>query len=142
MEDPLPYAHNVSPSARKDEQFAQGRISISQEFVNAFSGAQHTIMNRARLRWMWPFRELFWDASAEYMRVVDSMLNPIVHEALRKYKQKEGSSQEKGKEEETLLEHLVKFSDGMSRFDMLHPSRRHVGTDIPCLRRRSKTSAR
>lgn len=99
-------------------------------------------MNRARLRWMWPFRELFWDASAEYMRVVDSMLNPIVHEALRKYKQKEGSSQEKEKEDETLLEHLVKFSDGMSRFDMLHPSRRHVGTDIPCLRRRSKTSAR
>jgi cytochrome P450 len=110
----LPYPHNV-PSLTSDK--IKG-ISAAEEFSKAFSDAQKVISDRATMSSLWPLAEIFGDRSKESMKVVRAFLDPLIEEALRD-KQKKGnagnvSSNMKNdiKEGETLLDHLVKVTDG------------------------------
>ena len=70
---------------------------------------------REKIGWMWHLQELFHDKSEVHMRVVDAFLQPILEEAIAKNRAAKTRSAKFGddEEEETLLDHLVKITDGM-----------------------------
>lgn len=71
---------------------------------------------RTRVGWFWHLQELLHDRSAEHMRVVDEFLQPILEEAIAKNRaakaQLEATGEKGSEEDETLLDHLVKLTDG------------------------------
>lgn len=107
----LPYAYNdaVAP------QFARAP-NVAERFSAAFAGAQNVISMRTRVGWFWHLQELLHDRSAEHMRVVDEFLQPILEEAIAKNRaakaQMEATGEKGSEEDETLLDHLVKLTDG------------------------------
>ncbi|KAI0751542.1 cytochrome P450 monooxygenase pc-2 [Daedaleopsis nitida] len=114
LKSDLPYAYN--------DLIAQQTVRIpsaADRFAAAFMGAQHVIAMRSRTGWTWRLEELHKDASGEHMKVVDAYLQPILEEALRKNRAAIGQDESKveakgdgesGEENETLLDHLVKFT--------------------------------
>ncbi|KAI0723090.1 cytochrome P450 monooxygenase pc-2 [Earliella scabrosa] len=115
LESDLPYAYNdpIAPQGMRVQ-------STADRFAEAFMGAQYAIAMRLRKGWSWRFEELHKDTSAEHMKIVDAYIQPILEEALRKNraasgKEKRGGGAEGAEaeidENETLLDHLVKFTD-------------------------------
>ena len=99
--------------------------SVAEKFARAFSAAQWEVSLRGFLEDLWPLEEMWEDRTKKHMDVVDAYIEPILREALeRKAKLGEGfgensvfSEKEKGDEhdigeDETLLDHLVKYTDG------------------------------
>ena len=120
LDSDLPYAYNdaVAPGHGARES------SVAERFAAAFAGAQHVVSIRSRTGWVWHLRELFKDDSAEHMRVVDAFLQPILEEAIAKNRAAKGQgaiAAKKGEEDEdeTLLDHLVKITDGVCGFASL-----------------------
>ena len=109
----LPYAHNEYDAAALNAR----RGGAVEAFASAFMDAQYLIGIRARLGWMWRFKELTKDLSAGYMEVVDSYIEPILERVIAKNREK-GKTGEKTIEadNETLLDHLVKQTDGETRY--------------------------
>lgn len=111
LKSDLPYAYNDQTG----KQIV--RIpSAADRFAEAFMGAQYAIAMRLRKGWTWRLEELHRDASAEHMKVVDAYIQPILEEALRKNRAAIGKAQTKsedGEENETLLGHLTKLTDGV-----------------------------
>ena len=106
----LPYPHTAPPRLRDNRP-----QSPADEFVEAFRAAQHAIARRARLTWLWPWFELFEDPTKKPMHAVDRYLKPIIEKALQMGGQakEEGSFQdEEIGENETLLDHLARFTTG------------------------------
>lgn len=92
----------------------------AEAFAAAFNEAQHVISDRGRTGWIWPLFEIFKDKSAEHMKVVDAFLEPILKEALSKKERrlpdgKDTKENDETDEDETLLDHLVKFTSGAPR---------------------------
>ncbi|KAH9927180.1 cytochrome P450 monooxygenase pc-2 [Epithele typhae] len=103
----LPYPYN-DPDAKL---YAREASNV-EAFATAFLGAQNVISIRMRVGWMWRFKELFYDAGAEHMRVVDAFIQPILEAAIKKNKEAGNAGEEsKDNDNETLLDHLVKFTD-------------------------------
>lgn len=102
----LPYPHHAPAAAATP-------LSEGDLFAEAFREAQVAVCQRARLVWLWPWFELFTDSTAGPMRVVDAYLNPIIAKAVQRAKSAKGA-QDKNQvdEEDTLLDHLVKFTTG------------------------------
>lgn len=91
--------------------------SASDEFAVAFLDAQEALAIRGRIGWSWPWFEIFQNRTKKPMRVVDAYLEPILKEAVRKAEAEKGSTHHESKEstddeQETLLDHLVKFTTG------------------------------
>jgi cytochrome P450 len=98
----LPYPHE-SP------------VDESATFAAAFGCAQEQLMSRFQLGLFWPWFELFSDKTEESMKVINAFTNPILQAKLQQ--KREGRLNWKGtgtgnEEGETLLDHLVRFSDG------------------------------
>lgn len=115
----LPYPENANPSiARRTTGHA------AEVFAQAFAEAQLEIAMRLRVGKTWPLWEILRDKTKQPMKVVDAFLNPILAEALRKKHELQASGKleekDQGKEDieddETLLDHLVKMTDGQSGF--------------------------
>lgn len=110
----LPYPWNADPALQKREK------STAEDFVQAFALAQDAIAFRVRVGNIWPWYELFNDKTVEPMRVVDAYLVPILERALEKArKEKEVGLAGDSKlgevdEDDTLLDHLVRFTQGQS----------------------------
>jgi hypothetical protein len=72
---------------------------------------------RARIGVVWPWYELFKDNTAEPMSVVNAYIMPILEAALEKHKKEKeagvASAPDTIGEDDTLLDHLVKFTNGM-----------------------------
>ncbi|TCD69853.1 hypothetical protein EIP91_005930 [Steccherinum ochraceum] len=105
----LPYPPNSPLAATNDdEKTPAGRFS------RAFNRAQFTIAGRGRIGYIWPFLEIFKDKTEDDMKIVNDFLNPIVHGAIEKYlgEKADGlhdkSDPEEVKDDETLLEHMVR----------------------------------
>lgn len=87
-------------------------------FARAFSGAQETVAARGRLGIIWPFQELTHDKTGEYMKVVDSFVNPILQDAIANHKKdkeaglKTDADVEEVGDDETFLENLVRRTSG------------------------------
>ncbi|KAI0772038.1 cytochrome P450 monooxygenase pc-2 [Trametes elegans] len=110
LETDLPYAHNDPVAPR-----LEGELSVAERFSAAFAGAQHVIAVRSRIGWGWPLNEIRRDHSAEHMTIVDAFLEPILREAIMKNRAAKGRvvgpEKDEADESETLLDHLVKFTD-------------------------------
>ncbi|KZT71411.1 cytochrome P450 [Daedalea quercina L-15889] len=122
----LPFPYNLSASS----PFAASTMPLVSEhdkaeaFATAFSVAEHLCAERVMMGKIWPLWEMRKDKSREHMRVVDEYLHPILEEALRKKSQREREEKAKGEkrpeevdgieEEETLLDHLVKFTSDLT----------------------------
>ncbi|EJF62809.1 cytochrome P450 monooxygenase pc-2 [Dichomitus squalens LYAD-421 SS1] len=112
LKSDLPYAYN--------DPLALGIVrsqSAADRFSAAFAAAQEVIAMRSRIGWTWRLKELWTDASKEHMKVVDEYLQPILEDAIRKNRNSNGKGQAEADENETLLDHLVKYTDD---FNVLH----------------------
>lgn len=113
LETVLPYPWNA-PSQLQIEP-----NSPAEAFSRAFAEAQEIISNRTRLGPTWPLYELFKDKSTEPMRAVDEFLVPILQAAVTKHKAARALGLVQQPEdiqvtdEETLLDHLIQYTDGM-----------------------------
>ena len=88
------------------------RVHPSDSFAEAFQKAQVASAARSRFGQFWPLIE-FWESKVEKeIQTVFDYVDPIVKRALETKKMKELSKVETEDEGETLLEYLVKLTDG------------------------------
>lgn len=115
LEAGIPYPFNSPLAAATEAVRAQ---HPANKFAKAFDEAQRLSALRSRRGYLWPLTEFWKDKVEEQMVVVRSFIEPIVAEALRKKKEKNSIEDENDKEVgegESLLEHLVKLTDGKWR---------------------------
>lgn len=87
----------------------------ANRFAQAFLAAQEASSRRGRFTNVWPLFE-FWENKVDkHVEVMDEFIQPLLKSALAK-KEKGGAlnDEEAAEEGETLLEQLVKQTDGMS----------------------------
>ncbi|KAF7367008.1 Cytochrome P450 [Mycena sanguinolenta] len=110
LAEPLSYPHYVFQSST-----AETKTKTPSSFARAFLGAQDTISVRMRYMDFWPLAEFWKDEIKEPMRVVERFLDPILDGVVTKRRAAKNaphSAQEKtAAEPETLLEHLVEYTD-------------------------------
>lgn len=111
----LPYPHNVTPPRlgppKPSPQDGSFRSPVEpNEFAAAFAAAQTMIVNRERKGWIWPFFEMFEDATVKPMKVVNAFIEPLVAEAIERKRTADRDPTAKLTEGEstTLLDELVK----------------------------------
>ena len=101
----LPYPSAVKPAASR-------RVHPSDSFANAFQRAQIASAARSRLGYFWRLFEFWEDGVEKEIQTVFDYVDPIVERALETRRMKELSKAKGEDEDETLLEHLVKLTDG------------------------------
>lgn len=86
----------------------------TQVFAEAFKQAQWKSARRGRFGEAWPLTEFWKDKVQDHMAVIDSFVKPFVDDALRKKGEKMNDTSDEfdDSDEETLLGHLVKLTDG------------------------------
>lgn len=88
------------------------KVHLSDPFADAFQKAQVASAARSRFGRFWPLVE-FWGSKVEKeMQTIFGYVDPIVKRVIEAEKAKELSKVEGDDEGETLLEHLVKLTDG------------------------------
>jgi hypothetical protein len=89
---------------------------IRNTFVRAFNEAQLATAIRVRFGDEWPLFEFWKDKTKEKMKDVNRFLEPVLTEALQRQREKGAAPHLKGdrevKEGETVLDHLVNYTDG------------------------------
>ncbi|KAI0629955.1 cytochrome P450 [Trametes polyzona] len=126
LDAPLPYPSTYSAptpfsgSAEPQSHTGAGGSGIhpADRFVRAFQDALEATAIRGRFLQSWPLFEFWGDRVKQYLKAVDEFVDPIVEEALRRKAEKvaagvadEKEGKEQVRDDETLLEHLVKFTD-------------------------------
>jgi hypothetical protein len=109
----LPYPH-YNPSAAASNNVDHP----ANKFARAFDEAQKLAALRVRRGRLWPLNELFKDKVGEQIEIVRDFVDPIVTKAIEKKRERESvhgvEENKEVKDGESLLEHLVKLSDGAS----------------------------
>jgi hypothetical protein len=105
------------PSSSRLSQPSSSVNHSSNTFSQAFGEGQDRIAFRSRYGMHWPLREFWVDVVKKLRTIVDEFIDPILNEALAKNKAaKDASGEIKGitsvRDDETLLDHLVNFTDG------------------------------
>ena len=88
------------------------RVHPSDSFANAFQKAQVASAARSRFGDFWPLIEFWEDKVEKEIQTVFDYVDPIVKRALETKGTEEPSNMQDEDEDETLLEHLVKLTDG------------------------------
>ncbi|KAK7459629.1 Protein kinase alk2 [Stygiomarasmius scandens] len=102
----LPYPPSVSsPDVLKG--FV--RDHPSNRFAHAFLEGQELTATRTRYGMHWRLREIWGDEVEKRRLVVDEFVNPIIEGARQRKEQVTGK--EKVEEEETFLDHLIKYTE-------------------------------
>ena len=99
----LPYPHDVVPPV-------EFQSSQWNDFAAVVTRAYLQLAKRARSGWLWPLFEIFKDKTADDMKVVHTYLHPIIQAAIQK--KQEPSDVNVIDDDDTLLDHLVKFTSG------------------------------
>ncbi|CAE6429552.1 unnamed protein product [Rhizoctonia solani] len=91
----------------------------SASFAAAFGRAQGHVMHRFGLAMFWPWMELFWDRTAEDMKIINAYVTPILRKRLDKHAMNpdiESKPTNEGNQDtgDTLLDHLVNFTQDES----------------------------
>ena len=90
----------------------------SNLFARAFNSSQQQIAFRSFLGGVWSLSEMTKEATEEHMKVVKAFIEPIIEAALLKKKEtaklKDANLEAGDIEDTSLLDHLVKMTDGMS----------------------------
>ncbi|KAF9481093.1 cytochrome P450 [Pholiota conissans] len=105
----LPYPHNAPyiPLVRRTP-----KGDAANAFARAFLESQEIISFRERSGWVWPLGEITRDKTYAPMQVVNSYIEPIVKEALRKKRQSPKAMEAAIEADDaTLLDHLVNVTD-------------------------------
>jgi hypothetical protein len=112
----FPYPHFLP----RDKTVVSSQIHPADEFAYAFSQAQ--VISALRSRWgsNWPIAEFWADRAKKHMTVVNKFIDPILQDAVakRNLKQEDGGvtagsiKDREVKDGETLLDHLVHYTDG------------------------------
>lgn len=106
----LPYPANMNTYTGVDDS--------AEEFAKAFAGVQEVIAQRARLGPYWPLWEITKNKALVPMKIVSAFIDPILAMALEKgaspSKVNDTEKKDEIDDEETLLDHLVKFTSGKS----------------------------
>ncbi|KAF5393251.1 hypothetical protein D9757_000767 [Collybiopsis confluens] len=113
LEAGIPYPDNSTLPALSSSLPTTSTNNLAREFSNAFLEAQDAISNRERFNLIWPLLEIRKDKTEEPMKILNAFIQPIVTEAVEKMKNMQGlTSEEKEdvEDNETLLDHLVKFT--------------------------------
>ena len=100
----LPYPFNAPLSLRDATE------SKSDAFIKAFSEAQLSTAYRMRFNSDWPLMEFWKDKTKAHMKIVRQTLDPILKQAVENRK-KPGEKTDIP-QAETLLEHLVDYTEG------------------------------
>jgi len=98
-------------------QPASSLAHSSNTFSQAFGKGQTLVALRARIGVYWPLAEFWRDLVNEQREIVNKFIDPILDEAVVKNKAKKsalGDSKDttEVKDDETLLDHLVNFTEG------------------------------
>ncbi|CAE6505159.1 unnamed protein product [Rhizoctonia solani] len=112
LEAPLPYPREKP----KDD---------TASFAAAFGSAQDLLVNRLALADLWSWMELFWNRTEEEMKVIDAYVMPILKRKLEERRTWRVDPKPKATSEDTnanvleeagdtLLDHLVQFTDDIS----------------------------
>jgi hypothetical protein len=111
----------------------------ANEFANAFSEAQRLSSLRGRYGSFWPLKEFWKDDIKPHRDAVNKFIDPILAEAIAKKRAIKGASDAQNagrevKDGETLLDHLVNYTEGKlpSPPNILHSPSIHL--DISVLR--------
>ncbi|KAJ8697745.1 Protein kinase alk2, variant 2 [Pleurotus ostreatus] len=107
----LPYPHYDPRS--NDPVFKNHPANL---FAVAFGEAQSNVALRSRYGINWPLAEPWVDKTAKQMKVVKRFIEPILKEAVERKKamgdiEKNNAADREVKEGETLLDHLVNYTD-------------------------------
>ncbi|KAI0775623.1 cytochrome P450 [Trametes elegans] len=125
LDAPLPYPSTYvaptpfssAPEAQRSGHKAKDTVHPADVFVRAFQDALDATAIRGRFLQSWPLFEFWGDRVKRYLRAVDDFIDPIVDEALKIKAEKvnagivENEGKDQVRDDETLLEHLVKFTD-------------------------------
>ncbi|KAF5343389.1 hypothetical protein D9758_015616 [Tetrapyrgos nigripes] len=103
-----PALHPLSKTASSTTDFLN---HPSTKFVTAFSEGQQVTSQRLILGKYWRFKEFWQDKAAEHRKSVEEFILPILEDALEKRKDEVISGEVKEIQDETFLEHLVKFTE-------------------------------
>lgn len=104
----LPYPANNQPFSG----LSLASHNAGSDFAAAFTESQLATSTRMRFGPAWPLFEFWSDKAALRMKSLDLVIAPIVQRALEKKKSVANEKDDESEEEETLLEHLVKATDG------------------------------
>ena len=114
LSDTLPLPHNLDSLKSLENTGKAPKKSFITAFSESFSQAQVTISFRNRVGPLWPLTEFWKDKTSDQMKIINSLLVPIVEDALKKKREMglklEGVGDPIG---DTLLTHLVQQTDGM-----------------------------
>jgi hypothetical protein len=121
LEAGLPYPYNVVPPLSSTSSTAA--TSLAQNFIKAFLEAQEAISNRERFASISPLMEIWKDKTEEPMKVLNAFIQPIINEAVAKRNSVKDLDKKVNADEieenETMLDHLVKLTDGKARCSSL-----------------------
>ena len=84
----------------------------SNAFVDAFAKGQHVTSMRARAGVLWRIFEPWKDEVAPYRDTLNKYIQPLIEEGLRRRDAKSNVKSEVEKDNETLLDHLLRDSRG------------------------------
>ncbi|KAH9919186.1 cytochrome P450 [Epithele typhae] len=110
LEAPLPL-----PSTFLARPSLPDNVHPADRFVRAFQKALEATAHRGRYQQAWPLAEMKEDSVQKHLKAVDEFIDPIVDAAVRKQAAMGGASaaarEKEIRDDETLLEHLVKYTD-------------------------------
>lgn len=134
LDAPLPYPSTYAAptpfsgagTEAPSDTGATASVHPADRFVRAFQSALEATATRGRFLQSWPLFEFWGDKVKQHLTAVDEFIDPIVEDALRKKSEKASAGAEEDNErkeqvrdDETLLQHLVKFTDGTSPLPFL-----------------------
>ncbi|EJF56346.1 cytochrome P450 monooxygenase pc-3 [Dichomitus squalens LYAD-421 SS1] len=112
LDAPIPYPSTYrGPNATRADKSS---VHPADRFVQAFQNGLEATAIRGRFLQSWPLFEFWGDKVEEHLAAVHEFIDPIVGEALRKKAERQRVEEDIEKDvrdDETLLEHLVKFTD-------------------------------
>lgn len=106
------------PNAPQSTATSYAVESTAEKFGRAFTEAEIVLAKRSAFANLWPLAEMTKDATEEPMKVVRTFIEPILADALARYKERTSSPRgsrgqgDKVADEETLLDYLVKHTQG------------------------------
>ena len=98
------------PSHRMEDLESNSVPKRAHNFARSLQEGLVLTANRARYGRAWPLLEFREDKLLKHKRVIDSFLEPIIEENLRRRAEK-GHSEKDCKEDENLLEYLTRWTD-------------------------------
>ena len=116
LKTPLPYPYHAPGKHASSPE--EETLPAAEKFSHAFAASQKVIADRATMGQLWPLGEFAGDKTIQPMKVVRAFLDPIIEQALREKQEKgneghlSGNLKDTIEDDETLLDHLVKVTDG------------------------------